>query len=137
MVSVTTLGDNPQLPGAYDYVYSPDQLIAGNLKIVTDTATITGAAALKRGAVLGKVTATGAYRLAVGTAGDGSQAPCAVLADDADATAADVTAGVILMAEVNANRLIIDPSLTLAAVKAAFRSLGLFVKSALSAADPA
>ena len=136
-VTVTPFGNNPQVPGAYDYTYVPDQLIAGDLKIVTDGgATITGAAALKRGTVLGRVTASGSYKLAVATATDGSQNPCAVLVSDTDATAADVQGAVYLMAELNGNALVIDPSLTLAAVRTAFRALGLFVKTAVSAADP-
>lgn len=135
-VSVTPFGDNAQIPGAYDYTYSPDQLIAGNLKIVTDSVTITGAAPVVRGTVLGKVTTSGSYKACVATATDGSQNPCAVMADNVDATAADVNGGVYLMAELNGNALILDASLTLAAVKTAFRPLGLFVKTAVSAADP-
>ena len=135
-VSVTSYGDNAQIPGAYDYAYVPDQLIAGNLKIVTDSVTITGAAALKRGTVLGKVTTSGSSKACVASASDGSQNPAAVLVDDVDATAADVTGAIYQMAELNGAALILDASLTLAAVKAAFRPLGLFVKAAVSAADP-
>ena len=135
-VSVTTYGDNQQIPGAYDYAYVPDQLIAGDLKIVTASATITGAAPVARGTVLGKVTTSGSYKTCVGTATDGSQNPCAVMIDNVDATAGDVTGGVYLMAELNGNALILDASLTLAGVQSAFRSLGLFVKTAVSAADP-
>ena len=40
------------------------------------------------------------------------------------------------MAELNGNSLILDPSLSLVAVTAALRPLGLFVKTAVSAADP-
>lgn len=54
-LSVTNIGDNPQVPGITADAYIPDQLIAGNLKLVTDTVTITGGAALKRGSVLGQV----------------------------------------------------------------------------------
>lgn len=134
--SVTSYGDNQQLPGAYDYCYVPDQLIAGNLKIVTRPATITGAAAYARGTVMGMVTATGSFKPSVATATDGSQNPSAVLVDNVDATAGDVTGGLYLQAELNGNALIIDASLTLAAVSAAFRNIGLFVKTAVSAADP-
>ena len=226
MITATYIGDNPQIPGASDYVYVPDQLIAGNLKIVTGNGTITGGAPVARGTVLGQaleaaagvavaapgnagngsisapalgskgkvgtytVTFTGptafnvlspsgaqlasgkaagaytdaelgftftagatamaagdsftiavaagsgSYKPCVATATDGSQNPCAVMADYVDATNGDVNGGIYLMAELNGNALILDPSLTLAGVAAALRQFGLFVKSAVSAADP-
>ena len=94
-VSVTNYGNNPEVPGAWDASYYPDQLIAGDLKLVTDNqAVITGAALLKRGTVMGQVTATGSYRQAVATATDGSLPPSAVLVDLPATTAGDVRGGV-------------------------------------------
>ncbi|MFZ6690236.1 head decoration protein [Undibacterium sp. SXout20W] len=52
---VNNLGDNPQQPGTYAEAYIPDQLIAGNLKLVTATV-ILGAGTLQRGTVLGQQT---------------------------------------------------------------------------------
>lgn len=54
-LTVNSLGENPQQPGISAEAFIPDQLIAGNLKLVTETVTITGSAALQRGSVLGKV----------------------------------------------------------------------------------
>jgi hypothetical protein len=51
----TNYGASPFQPGIQQDAFIPDQLIAGDLKVVTKTATITGAAALIRGTVLGKV----------------------------------------------------------------------------------
>ncbi|MCJ2067760.1 head decoration protein [Methylobacterium sp. J-030] len=225
-VTVNTIAGNPQIPGATDYVYVPDQLIAGNLKIVTGQGVLTGGVVIPRGTVLGQVleaapsapvatagnvgngtitavasggkakvgtyvvsftgptaytvlspngtqlapgkaagayvdaelsftftpgatamgagdsfaitvgNGSGSYRPCVATATDGSQAPCAVAVDTVDVTAGDLLSGVYLMAELNGNALILDPSLSLPAVAAALRPLGLFVKSAVSAADP-
>lgn len=53
-LSISTFGDNTATPFARAEVYVPDQLIAGNLKLVTQ-AVIIGAGALKRGTVLGQV----------------------------------------------------------------------------------
>ncbi|WP_429497036.1 head decoration protein [Robbsia andropogonis] len=53
-LSVNTIGDNPQQPGIYAETYIPDQLIAGNLKIVSQPI-ILGAGTLQRGSVLGMV----------------------------------------------------------------------------------
>lgn len=53
MLIVNSVGDNPQQPGIQSDVYTPDQLIAGNLKIVSASVQLTGAAPLQRGSVLG------------------------------------------------------------------------------------
>lgn len=73
-LSVTNIGDNPFVPGISAEAYIPDQLIAGNLKLITDTVTITGGAALKRGSVLGQVMigAAGAPVAAGGNTGNGA-----------------------------------------------------------------
>lgn len=134
-LNVSTIGDNPQQPGISAETYVPDQLIAGNLKIVTDSVTITGGA-FKRGTVMGKITASGKYTEALAASSDGSEVPVAILADDSDASAGDVTGGVYLMAEVNGNALILGTGITLAAAKMALRAVGIFVKNSVSAADP-
>lgn len=56
-LSVNSVGDNPQQPGIAAEAFIPDQLIAGNLKLVTGNGTL-GAGVLKRGAVLGQQTGT-------------------------------------------------------------------------------
>jgi hypothetical protein len=59
-----------------------------------------------------------------------------VLVDYCDPTGGPVTAGVYLQAELNGAALIYDSSWTLAGIKAAFRPLGLYVKTSVSALDP-
>lgn len=131
----SVIGDNTQTPGAAAEIYNPDQLIAGNLKLITDTVNL-GAGVLARGTVLGQITATGNYILCVKTAVDGSQTPSAVLADAADASGGAVQAPVYLTGEFNANAMTFDPSWTLAQIKAALRAETIFVKNAVTAADP-
>lgn len=54
---VNSIGDNPFAPGVVAELYTPDQLIAGQFPPVTEgRATITGAAALLRGTIMGQVT---------------------------------------------------------------------------------
>lgn len=134
-LNTTTIGDNPQVPGIAAVIYNPDQLIAGNLKCITDTGTI-GAGVLARGTVLGQITASGNYIVSVKTAVDGSQVPSAVLADAADASGGPVLAPLYLTGEFNANALTFDASWTLATLKAALRAETIFIKNAVSAADP-
>lgn len=64
---VNSVGDNPQVPGITADAYIPDQLVAGNLKLVTDSIKLTGSAALQRGSVLGKQ-AFGSVSASTGTA---------------------------------------------------------------------
>lgn len=44
---------------------------------------------LRRGSVLGKITASGKYVLALSASSDGSQVPAVILAEDTNASAAD------------------------------------------------
>jgi hypothetical protein len=52
-LSVTSVGDNAQTPGISAVAYIPDQLIAGNLKLVTDNVNL-ALGTLLRGTVLGQ-----------------------------------------------------------------------------------
>lgn len=55
-LTVTPIGDNPQVPSVTAYSYIPDQLIAGNLKLVTSPVVVSGTGVLPRGTVLGQKT---------------------------------------------------------------------------------
>ena len=115
-------------PGAVGTAYASSHI---NFTI-TDNNTTAG----DKYVLTGNPTKTGVYKLAVASAIDGSQAPVAVLADNCDPTAGNVTAGVYLNGELNGAALIYDPSFNLATIKSAFRPQGLFVKTSVSAADP-
>lgn len=129
------LGDNVQAPSATAVAYNPDQLIAGNLKLVTDTATI-GTGKLTRGTVLGQITASGNYIVSVRTANDGSQVPLAILADDVDASGGAVQGPIYLQGEFNQTAITFDASWTLAQLKTAMRPYELYLKTVVSATDP-
>ena len=78
----------------------------------------------------------GLYKLSTASAVDGSEVPAAILVDFTDPTAGNVNAGVYLMGEFNANALVYDPSLSLAAIKSAFMGKGIFIKNVVAADDP-
>lgn len=139
MVSTTTYGAPPFQPGMTQDAFTPDQLIAGDLKIVTDNITVISGQVLKRGTVLGKITASGKYTLALSASADGSQTPARVLVDDVDATAGDVQGGSFRQAELNGNALILGAGITLSAAQAALETApgtNVFIKAPISAADP-
>ncbi|EHD21316.1 MULTISPECIES: head decoration protein [Brenneria] len=135
MSTLNEYGQNAWGPLYRQDTFIPDQLIAGPLQLVTDTVTIlTGeSASYKRGTVLGRITASGKYTLSLPVATDGSEDPVAILVDDADATAADVTADVYLMGEFNATRITYNDSWVLADLKAALRPHSIFLKDVIEA----
>lgn len=139
-LTATSVGNNPMAPGIAAEIYVPDQLIAGVFQPVTQPITVlSGQGVLKRGTVIGRVTASGKYIKSVATANDGSQTSIVVLADDVDATSADALGGAYFTGEFNTNAVIYDASWTIAALQVAGRAFSLFFKqvsAALSNADP-
>ncbi|NMT25039.1 head decoration protein [Serratia marcescens] len=124
-------GQNQFAPGMKSSQFVPDQLVSGPLQLVTDSVTIGVSGALKRGTVLGVVTATGAYIPSKKDATDGSEKPSAILVDNVDTTTTVQTGGVYLMGEFNQNRLIFDASWTVAELKAQFRPLAIFLRDSI------
>lgn len=133
---VNSVGGNPQIPGIHAETFIPDQLIAGSHPLVTDTVTVLAGQVFPRGGVLGRITASGKYVVALGAAVDGSQNPVGVAVDNVDSTAGDVTAGVYLAGEFNGAALTLGAGITLAAAAAALRPLSIYIKGSVSAADP-
>ena len=70
--------------------YTPDGLVIGEELLLTRNITLLSGQNLTRGAVLGKITASGKYKLSATGAGDGSETPDAVLAEDTNASGGDV-----------------------------------------------
>jgi hypothetical protein len=111
-----------------------DNLIAGDFDIVTDEVTVvSGAGVLARGTVLGKITASGKYKIVNSANVDGSQTPVCVLAQAVDATAADVVTSVYLTGEYSSNALVFGGTDTATTHKAALRLLNIFIKSTVAA----
>lgn len=66
-----------------------ENLIGGEKVVLSRSITLITGQNLVRGALLGKITASGKYNLSLSAASDGSQTPDAILAEDCDATSAD------------------------------------------------
>jgi len=113
--------------------YTPDRLIAGDYPLVTDEATILAGQTLSRGALLGKITASGKYQLCDSAASDGSEAPQAILAEDVDASGGDTVAPVYLSGAFNENAVIFGGSDDADTHRAALRDLNIYLKSPVSA----
>lgn len=108
--------------------YVPQQLSAGDFPIVKDAGVLAAGQKLAAGAVLGRVTATGAYALSLSAAEDGSQTPVAILDEAVDATDAAQPCVVRLTGEVLGSALTLGTGHTLAGVKSALRPLSIFVR---------
>lgn len=136
------VSDNPFAVGMSTDVYIPDQLIGGDLKLVTTTQTVNqNATVLARGTVMGRITATGNYIPSVETAVDGSQTPSAILVDVTDATLGAVQAGLYVMGEFNFGALTYDASwgtgaTAYAALFTPLRGNDIFLKNAIPGAIP-
>ncbi len=90
-----------------------------------------GAGVLKRGTVLGKITASGEFTIVNSTATDGSQTANCILAADVDATSADTVATVFLSGSFNAGKLIVGGTDTISLHEAALRDLNIYVVSSI------
>ena len=135
-LTATNQVNSPFAPGVSSEVFIPDQLIAGNLKLVTQNYTIAaGAGVVNRGTPMGVVTSTGKVISSVATAVDGSEKPVGILVDTTDATTADQAGGLYVMGEFNANSVsaVMGASWTIPTLMAALPS-GIFIKTALSGA---
>lgn len=99
------------------------------------------AAVLRVGAVMGKVTATGKYKLSASAATDGSQNPAGVLVADGNGYSTDITVaantdtkalvlarGPVIVADA---ALQLGTGTTLAAASAALKALGIIVEVAV------
>ena len=115
--------------------FVPDNLFGGDFPVVTSPETIlSGAGSLARGAVLGRVTASGKLVL-VNSAGtdDGRRTPYGILLEAVDATSADKPAAVALSGEFNSSKLVFGGTDTAATHKAALRDLNIYIKPNMAA----
>jgi len=107
--------------------HSFDNLLASEVEVTEGATIVSGAGALARGTVLGKITASGKLTI-VNSAGtdDGRRKPYAVLLESVDATSADKAAPVALAGLFNANALVFGGTDTIATHKEALRDVGLY-----------
>lgn len=106
--------------------HTPDAIIAGNAHLLVGRqVTILSGQNLKRGAVLGKITASGKYTLSASGASDGSQTPDLILAQDVDASAADKPALAYARGDFAASALTLGAGHTAASITEGLRAKGI------------
>jgi len=107
--------------------FSSPLYIAGNYPVVTRERTIAGEQTLPRGAVLGRVTASGEYVLSDDGAADGSEVPRAILVDEVDTTGGAVAMPVYLTGEFNQDALTFGGNHDAASAFEPLREVGIFL----------
>ncbi len=114
--------------------YTPDALTAGNEHLlVGKKVTIGSGQNLPRGAVLGKVSASGEYKLSAASASDGSETPDLILAEDCDASGGAKEALAYSRGDFNGHALTLGAGHTLDSIKEGLRVKGIIIVNAVPA----
>ena len=108
--------------------YTPDNLLSGEYPRVSRLITIAAGADLKRGAVLGRVTGDGKFKLSSPDNKDGSEVPDAILAENVAAESQEVQAVVYFAGEFNENALVLGKGHTLDAIRPTLRAKNIFLR---------
>jgi hypothetical protein len=117
-------------PGlAYTTAPGQDKLFSSDLPRHVDTVTIAAGQNFPRGALLGKVTIGGEYKLSVSAAVDGSETPDAIALDSCDSSAGTRPLPVAFSGCFNPHAVTFGAGHTLASVRDGLRLRGLFFRS--------
>lgn len=121
-------------PGFTSDAFSPDLLIAGDHPIRTVPVTILSGQNLVRGALLGKITATGKCNLSLSAAADGSQVPYAILVEAVNASSGDKQGLAYIAGDFNANQVTFGTGHTAASVRDALAAKSIYLATPVPAA---
>lgn len=105
--------------------YQPKNILANDDDITTRKVTILSGQNLKVGAVIGKITSGGKYKLSLSAASDGSETPDLILAEDCDASGGDREAIAYETATVVSTALVIGTAHTVASIREGLRGKGI------------
>lgn len=113
--------------------YAPDLLVGGDHPIRTLGITIASGQNLLRGALLGKVTATGKFILSLSAASDGSQNPVGILGEDVNATGGDVVSFEYVAGDFNSRKVTFGTGHTVASVREVLHARSIYLHDAVPA----
>lgn len=106
--------------------FNPDRLIAGDpARLLARSITLEEGQNLSRGAVLGRITASSTYALSATGAGDGSETPDLVLAEDTDASAGDVVTIAYERGDFDENEIVLGSGHTADSIREGLRAKGI------------
>jgi len=113
--------------------YKPCSLVAGEYPRIERIVTIAAGADLTKGAVLGRITASGKFALSASASSDGTELPDAILAEDVFASGNDVQAVVYFSGEFNEHALELGAGHTLDSIRIPLRAKSIFLAKNQSA----
>lgn len=115
------------MPASFDSTaYTPKDIVGGNAHhLVSRQITLISGQNLERGAVLGKITASGKYTLSLSEAVDGSETPDLILVEDTDASAGDVVCVAYERGDFIEDNLTIGTGHTADSIREGLRSKGI------------
>lgn len=103
-----------------------DALVAGNTHLLVGRKiTVLSGQNLVRGAVVGKITSGGKYKLSASAATDGSETPDLILAEDCDASGGDKQALAYARGDFNSRALTLGAGHTVASITEGLRAKGI------------
>ena len=105
--------------------FNLDGLLIGEHPVTSRPITLLSGENRARGAVLGKITATGKYQLSASAAVDGSQVPDAILAEATDASGGDVATAAYFTGGFDESKLVLGSAHTVASIKEGLRTKGI------------
>ena len=115
------------------HTYTPEDIISGDLKIVTEPETIKkNSKVIPKWTLMGRISATGALIASVKTATDGSETPIGILVGDVDATAADTRAPVYKAGMFDPSHVVLDASWTVEDMRLSFEGSGIFFREPIA-----
>jgi hypothetical protein len=112
--------------------FTPDGILAGEDDPQTRQITLITGQNLRRGAVLGKITASGKHTLSLSASADGSQVPVCILAEDTDATSADKVTVAYHGGVYDENALLYGTGHTKLTVREPLRDYGIKLQSSIT-----
>ena len=115
----------PQSASFSSTAFTPDRLVISLDDVVSRKITLLSGQNLTRGAVLGKITASGKYTLSASASSDGSQTPDSILADDCDASAGDKEALAYFRGQFNDAAVALGTGHTVASILEGLRGKGI------------
>ena len=112
-------------------VFTPEDALVLS-ETVSRQITLLAGQNLKRGSVLGNVTASGKYALSLSASSDGSQAPVVILASTTDATAGDKVTVAYFGGTFDENACTYGAGTTPASAREPLRDVGIFLQSSIT-----
>lgn len=111
--------------------FTPTGLLGGHDDPQTRQITLISGQNLARGALLGKITASGKYTLSLSASADGSQIPAVILAEDTNASGGDKSTAAYFGGVFDENYVIFGTGHTPASTREALRDVGIKLQSSI------